>query len=106
VSETLERIKALVRVGDYRVSDHARRRLLQAGVREDEAIAGVAEAQVVEDYPQYPKGPCVLVLQHDDDNVPYHILWGTPMRFERPAAIITAYRPDADRWSKDLLRRL
>ncbi len=95
-----------MRNGDYRVSEHAQRRLLAAGVDHREAVAGVSVAEVVEDYPDFPKGPCVLVLQHDDDDVPYHVLWGTPMQFERPAVLITAYRPDPGRWRADFLRRL
>ena len=106
MSDTLKRVQSLVRVGDYRVSDHAGRRLLTAGVQKEEAIAGLGEAEVVEDYPDFPKGPCVLVLQHDDDRVPYHVIWGTPMQYERPAVLITAYRPDPQRWSEDFRRRL
>jgi len=105
MSDLLERIQSLVRAGDYRVSEHARRRLLTAGVHEEEAVAGLGDAAIVEEYPDYPKGPCVLVLQRDDDGVPYHALWGTPMWFERPAVMITVYRPAPDRWSHDLRQR-
>ena len=105
MSQTLERVRGLVRAGDYRLSEHGRRRLADAGVREEEAVAGIAEAKMVEDYPGFAKGPCVLVLQRDDDGVPYHVLWGTPMRLERPAVLITGYRPDPRLWSEDFRRR-
>jgi hypothetical protein len=37
-----------------------------------EILAGVAEAIVVEEYPIYPKCPCVLVLQRDANGEPIH----------------------------------
>ncbi len=106
MSGTRERVRKLARNGDHRLSEHARRRLLRAGVAETEALAGIENAIVIEDYPDYPKGPCVLVLQRDDDNLPYHALWGVPRRFERPAVLITVYRPDPRRWSDDFRSRL
>ncbi len=105
MSRLLDEIKHLVRSGDFRVSDHARARLATAAVREEEAVAGLADATVVEEYPDYPKGPCMLVLQHDDDELAYHALWGTPLGHDRPAVLITTYRPDPSRWSPDFTQR-
>ncbi len=66
MSQTLQRIRELVARREVRVSEHGYDELADEDIFLDEILAGIAEAAVVEDYPTYHKGPCVLVLQPDD----------------------------------------
>lgn len=70
-----------------------------------DVVNGVSDAVVIEDYPEYGKGPAVLVLQHDSNDSPIHVLWGIPKGKSSPAVLVTAYRPDPQRWSDDFMRR-
>lgn len=65
MSQTLESIRSLVARGEIRISEHGYDELAADGIAVREAVEGVPEALVVEDYPDYYKGACVLVLQHD-----------------------------------------
>ncbi len=105
MSETLNRVVALAARGEVRVSDHGYDELAEDGVFARDIIAGVADALVVEDYPDYPKGPCVLVLQKDREGEAVHVVWGIPRNADSPAVVVTAYRPDPARWTNDFLRR-
>ena len=105
MSETLNRVVALAARGEVRVSDHGYDELAEDGIFTRDIIAGVADALVVEDYPDYPKGPCVLVLQKDREGKTVHVVWGIPRNADSPAVVVTAYRPDPARWTNDFLRR-
>ncbi len=105
VSELLQRVQDLVVRGELRVSDHGYDELAADGILAREAVHGLPEAEVVEEYPDFPKGPCVLVLQRDRDGRPVHVLWGIPAGATTPAVLVTAYRPDSRRWDDDFLRR-
>ena len=78
MSETFERIRALVGRREVRVSDHGYDELASDGILVREILAGVEKAETLEDYPEYPKGPCVLVLQRDEAGAPIHVVWGIP----------------------------
>jgi len=105
LSQTLERIRALVARGEVLVSLHGYDELVADDIRVQDVIAGLATAQVVEDYPDYSKGPCVLVLEDDGVGRPIHVVWGIPAGRDTPAVVVTAYRPDPSKWDETWQRR-
>ena len=105
MADFVERIQVLVSLGDVRISEHGYDELADDGLTAREVVAGIGQAKVVEEYPDFPKGPSVLLLQWLEDDTPVHTVWGIPKGHERPAVLVTAYRPDPARWDQSLMRR-
>ena len=80
--------------------------LRKNGISAADIEAGIAGAVEIENYPEYHKGPSVLVLKEDANGQPIHVLWGIRKDSTTPAVVVTAYRPDPSRWTADFRRRL
>ena len=102
---TIDLIKELVRAGDVKISEHGWDELEADDVSVHDVIDGIQSALQLEDYPEFGKGPSVLVLQHDRDALPVHVVWGIVRGHSAPAVLVTAYRPDPNRWSEDFTER-
>ncbi len=105
MSDFIERVRDLLRAGDVRISEHGYDELAEDGLTAREVLAGVEEGAVVEEYLNYAKGPCVLLLQKDRGGEPIHVVWGIPKGHDKPVVLVTAYRPDPGRWDKTFMRR-
>ena len=105
LSKILEQLQALVARGEVRVSLHGYEELAADAIRVHDIVDGLGTAIVVEDYPSYPKGSCVLVLEQDGNGQPIHVVWGIPAGQDSPAVLITGYRPDPGKWDETWRRR-
>jgi hypothetical protein len=95
----------LIQRGDLRISDDGYDELAAEGLYARDIVGSVADAVVVEDDPDYPKGPCVLVLQKDRHGDVIHVVWGIPKGQTSPAVLVTACKPDPQCWDPGCLRR-
>jgi hypothetical protein len=62
----------------------------------------IADGILVEDYPEDPRGHSCLIAGRGDGGRPIHLVCAPKRDF---LAVITAYVPDSDEWSKDFTVR-
>ena len=105
MSQTLRQIIALASRSEIKISDHGYDELAEDGIFVRDIVSSLPDAELLEDYPDFPKGACVLVLQRDRDGKPVHAVWGIPTGKASPAVLITAYRPDPAKWIDDFRSR-
>jgi hypothetical protein len=105
VSATLGQIHQLVLDRNILISEHGYDELAADHISVRDVMDGFRNAILIEDYPDYHKGPCVLVLQKDKEQQPIHVVWGIPRGKSEPAVLITAYRPDPEHWDEKFQRR-
>ena len=63
MSTTIEAVVDLVARGEIKISAHGYDEMAGDNILVRDVVDGLSQGIVVEDYPEYPKGPCVLVLQ-------------------------------------------
>jgi hypothetical protein len=105
MSDTLDTIRQHISAGRVRVSQHGMQELSDDQIDLAGIIEAMDNAVIVEDYPNYAKGPCVLCLHTDSRGDPVHVLWGIANGTSNVATIVTAYRPAPERWLGDFKTR-
>ena len=104
-SSFLEKIKTLVECGRYKISEHALDALLEDDLERGDIDSLDGRTEIIEFYPNFAKGPAVLLLQRTTNSRVVHCVWGIPKGFDEPAVLITTYIPDPARWDAQLKER-
>lgn len=88
--------------GAVRWTAHVLKRLLQRGISQTDVIQAIQSGEIIEQYPDDYPYPSYLLLGADAAGVSLHVCCG---RGPDELWVITAYRPDADKWESDLKSR-
>lgn len=90
----IDRLRAHVVAGRVRVTLHASYEMAAEQVLASDLVAAFMDGDVIEEYPDDPRGPSCLVSGMHGTR-PIHVVCtiGKP-----PIAIITAYEPKPPRW--------
>ena len=71
-------------------------------IRPAEVRQVIEQGEVIEDYPDDPRGHSCLMLGFGDNGRALHVVCAPKVEY---LAIITAYVPDVDEWSTDFRTR-
>lgn len=105
VSQIADSIRQFAAARNVVISQHAASRIRKRGILLAEIIGGAAFGEVIEDYPDFHKGPALLMLQHDGSGAAFHVVWGIEAGTTEPAVVITAYWLDPSQWTDDFRTR-
>lgn len=96
-------IKEQVSSGDYEFSAHAEDERQTEKIAIAEIEKALINGEILESYPDDPRGPSCLILGYGEEGYPIHIVCGrTPSGGLR---IVTVYIPSLPKWFDPKTRR-
>lgn len=90
-----------IRRGEYRLTEHAQIERLEEDIDVLDIEAAILSGEVLEDYPNDPRGPSCLILGHSDERA-IHVVCGVK---QNQIVIITVYIPQPPKWENPRSRR-
>lgn len=92
----IARVKALVRQRRYKTSHHAEVEREAETITIDDIKTAILEGELLEDYPDDPRGHSCLMLGTTEDGRPLHIV--LTILDQEEVLIITVYVPTLPKW--------
>ena len=87
-------IQDRIRPGDYRISDHAVKKMIERNVERIEVEEAIQNGAIIEEYPDDKYSPSCLIYGQTLVKRDLHIQASTPPK----VVIITTYEPDPSEW--------
>jgi hypothetical protein len=94
----IREIRRLASSGQYEVSIHAQQERLEDDLDLTEVEAAILNGQIIEDYPNDPRGPSCLI-SGKTGNRAIHVVVGWAPRRTQVLRVITVYIPQSPKWS-------
>lgn len=91
------RVKSLVQQGRYKTSHHAEVEREAEAITIDDIKAAILAGELLEDYPDDPRGPSCLMLGVTEDGRPLHVVLTILAQIEQ-VLVITVYIPTLPKW--------
>ena len=101
MSLSIEFIQESTANGSYEISLHADEERLADGLTIDEVERALSKVELLEDYPDDPRGSSCLVLGSTNIQ-PLHVVCG--LTKQARLIIITIYRPEMPKWLDERTR--
>ncbi|MBP2071604.1 MAG: hypothetical protein PWQ59_1546 [Thermoanaerobacterium sp.] len=96
----IKMIKKLILKGQWLLSEHALDKLLERNLRIVDVLTSILNGEILEDYPDDPRGHSCLILGKKDDRY-VHTVCGFQ---NKSLVIITSYIPEPPRWIDERTR--
>ena len=99
----ISQIQSLVQEEQILWTEHATIRIRERGIKRADVIECLRNGEIIEQYPTDTPFPSCLVRGECKNGKPLHIVVG--LDFGVQCCMITAYRPDLDKWESDFKTR-
>ena len=99
---TLDQIRAAVASGSWALTRHARERAGKRYISDESLVHILAQGEILEDYPDDPRGPSSLVLGEDEGGRPIHAVCALDP--SGALVVITVYEPQPPKWLDERTR--
>jgi hypothetical protein len=101
--KTLDEVRRQLANGDYELSRHALKRVVERNISASEIQEAGAGAERIEDYPDDKYSPSALLLGFTLAGRPLHIQ--VSLARTEKTKIVTIYEPDPEEWIDHRIRR-
>ncbi len=100
-SMSIAEIQERITKGEYRVSDHAIKRMIQKSIEQPEVIETILNGEIIEEYPHDKYSPSCLIYGKTKAGRNLHVQVSLPPK----VVVITTYDPDPAEWIDYRVRR-